>query len=248
MRQRLSILAMALLTALVLAGCGRQEQAGGIASGPVRTKRGASEITFQTEDGWTIHADYSPVSGAKAAVVLLHQRRRSAADWVPLVGKLNAAGITTLALDQRGAGRSRGAQNDEDAPWDTTGDIAGAVEWLKQKGFDPKHIGLAGASYGANNALIYAAAHPETPAVALLSPGSDYHGLRVEPAASQYRGAILVLTATGDSVTAGGPEVIARAASGTRLIQYESDAHGTDLFDPHPESLEAITDFFQQRL
>jgi alpha-beta hydrolase superfamily lysophospholipase len=248
MKRRLHFLTMTLLLAPVLAGCGRQEKAGGISSGTAGTTRGASEITFQTGDGWTIHADYSPVSGAKAAVILLHQRRRSAEDWIPLVGKLNAAGIATLALDQRGAGRSQGSRNEEDAPWDTTGDIAGAVEWLKQKGFDPKHIGLAGASYGANNALIYAAAHPETPALALLSPGFDYHGLRVEPAASQYRGAILALSAAGDSVTEGGPEAIVRAASGTRLIQYEGDAHGTDLFDPHPESLDTIADFFKQRL
>src|SRR5207237_815023 len=110
------------------------------------------EITYQDSDGWTIHGDYYPVAGSGKSVVLLHQRGGSADDWKRLVPKLNEEGISALAIDQRGAGRSTGPRNGDKAPWDTTPDIAGAVAWLATRQVTPPHIGLAGASYGANNA------------------------------------------------------------------------------------------------
>jgi len=212
----------------------------------------AREITFRTVDGWTIHGDYSAVRDSTKAVVLLHQRGGSAADWKPLVARLNAAQIATLAIDQRGAGRSLGPQNGANAPWNTSNDIAGAVAWLGRKGFSPARIGLGGASYGANNALIYAAAHPGIPAVALLSPGANYNGLVTAPAAARYRGAILVLTAKDDPVTGGGPAAIAKAHThGTvQLVPYGGSAHGTGLFAFAADAgrLRVLTEFFRRRL
>ena len=211
---------------------------------------GLGEITFRTVDGWTIHGDYSAVRGATKAVVLLHQRGGSAADWRPLVASLNAAGLATLAIDQRGAGRSVGPGNGVDAPWNTSNDIAGAVAWLGGKGFTAARIGLAGASYGANNALIYASAHPGISAVALLSPGANYHGLVAAPAAAHYGGAILVLTARDDPVTGGGPEAIAKVHTrGTmQLVTYGGSVHGTGLLTSNTGSLRLLTDFFRRRL
>ena len=208
------------------------------------------QITFKTVDNWTIHGDYSAARGATRAVVLLHQRGGSAGDWKPLVARLNAAGIATLAIDQRGAGRSLGPQNGANAPWNTSNDIAGAVAWLGRKGFPPARVGLAGASYGANNALIYAAAHPGVPAVALLSPGANYNGLVTGPAAGRYPGAILVLTARDDPVTGGGPEAIAKAHTrGTvQLVTYGGSVHGTRLFAANAGSLRVLTEFFKRRL
>lgn len=207
------------------------------------------EITYRTLDGWTIHGDYSAVAGARKAVILLHQRGGSAADWEQLVARLNGARIATLSIDQRGAGRSLGLQNGANAPWNTTNDIAGAVKWLATRGFAPERIGLAGASYGANNALIYAAAHPAVRAVALLSPGRDYNGLLIGPPAARYRGALLVLFARDDPVTGGGPELIAAIRKrGAEQVPYSGGAHGTGLFAAAPGSLPALTAFFRRRL
>ncbi len=211
---------------------------------------GAREITFRTIDGWTIHGDYTAVAGATRAVVLLHQRGGSAVDWGPLVDRLAAAGIAALAIDQRGAGRSLGPQSGVNAPWDTSNDIAGAVSWLERRGLAADRVGLAGASYGANNALIYAAAHRETPVVALLSPGRDYNGLKVAPAAGRYRGAVLVLSAAGDPVTEDGPELIARAHRGRALerVSYAGSAHGTRLLQVYPRSAGVLAAFFRRTL
>ncbi len=245
-----------LAVSTVIVGCHKEETGtGALPTQPAQPTgaagqgdSGGKEVAFTTADGWTIHGDYTPIPGAKGTVVLLHQRGGSAADWRPLTEKLNAAGVATLALDQRGAGRSQGRENGDNAPWDTSQDIAGAVEWLHKSGFTG-HVGLAGASYGANNALLYAAAHADIPAVALLSPGTDYHGLKVGPAATRYRGALLILSASGDTITGGGPETIRHAAPIPPNVQsYAGDAHGTGLFSAHPESLQTLTDFFKTKL
>lgn len=240
---------MVLFLLATVAGCHRSD--GGSAPGGAPGAGGASanEITFKTADGWTIHADWSTPKGAAKAVILLHQRGGSASDWAPVVAKLNAAGIATLALDQRGAGRSQGPHNGDDAPWDTTPDIAGAVEWLKVKGIAANHVGLAGASYGANNALIYAAAHPQIPAVALLSPGANYQGLVIQPAAAKYHGAVLILTSSGDSITGEGPQIVERDSPGAKELKtYDGDAHGTAIFSAHADSIDAVTGFFKAKL
>ena len=160
--------ALALLAsglALAVAGCGAERPAAPVASTPAN--RGAEpngsettrEITIKTPDGWTLKGDlYAPPSAAKGSVVLLHQYGGQARDWKPLCAALRAAGITALALDARGFGRSvkRADGPGENAPWDTRNDIAAALDSLPAG----QPVALAGASYGANNALIFANAHP----------------------------------------------------------------------------------------
>ena len=47
-------------------------------------------------------------------------------------------------------------------------------------------IGIAGASIGANLAVLDAADDPGVRSIALLSPGLDYRGLRIEAAMKKY--------------------------------------------------------------
>ena len=234
------------VTVLFLYGCSSQQGQPVSVSSTSPGKPATGEINFKTADGWTIYGDFRPANRATKGVILLHMRMGQAADWAPLVEKLNAAGIATLAIDQRGAGRSMGRENGQDAPWDTTGDIQGAVDWLAARGV--KSVGLAGASYGANNALIYAAAHPAIRAVALLSLGTDYHGLKIEPAAGAYKGALMILSAKGDPIMEGGPETVTRTRGDVESKVYEGDAHGTKLFSSQPDSADAITVFFKAHL
>lgn len=252
MRKRLAA-GLAGLLLFITWGCGKGGGSGAMmpSAGPpaARSGGGTQEVSYQDADGWTIYGDFYPVQGAAKAVVLLHQRGGSADDWKPLTPRLNDEGISALAIDQRGAGRSKGKANGDNAPWDTTPDIAGAIAWLGTRGVKPPHIGLAGASYGANNALIFAArGNPPIPAVALLSPGTDYHGLKVEGAAKSYKGALLVLAASGDSITGGGPDLIRRADPKATVKMFDGGEHGTKLFDSQPEAAAAVAEFFQGKL
>jgi pimeloyl-ACP methyl ester carboxylesterase len=235
---------------LVLWGCGAQQNTMAKATNvnaesPAPDAPTAKDVKLKTADGWTIVGDlYAPSGHGKGAVVLLHQRGGQASDWVPLCRALQTAGIAALAIDQRGAGRSTEGPGPtgDDAPWPTGPDIAAAIASVKSYG----PIGLAGASYGANNALIYAAAHPEqVRGVALFSPGADYHGLAALPAAKTYRGPVAIYHDRDDSIAGDGPRQINAALTGKdhTLHILDGSGHGTSLLDTN-----TITDtirFFQ---
>jgi dienelactone hydrolase len=189
-------------------------------------------ITLKTQDGWTLIGDlYVPLTASKGGIVLLHQRGGSAQDWQPLAMSLQQAGFTALAIDQRGAGRSTqgpGASGN-DAPWLTIEDIAAAIAKLSSQ-----PLGLIGASYGANNALIYAAAHPDQiRGVALLSPGANYNGLDAIAATRLYRGTLMIYHSRNDSIAGNGPDQINQLSSAVqhRLQIVDGSAHGTELLN-----------------
>ena len=64
----------------------------------------------------------------------------------------------------------------------------------------------------------------------------------------RQEGKILVLAASGDSITGGGPEQIKKAAVGAQMKGYDGTAHGTGLFRTNPDSLEIIATFFNGAL
>lgn len=225
---------MALL--LPLAGCvspGGTGAGASVALHAANTPDGAREIRIKTADGWTVVGDlYTPKGVSHGVVVLLHQRGGQASDWTDLCQALQKAGITALAIDQRGAGRSTQGPGPigEEAPWSTGNDISAAIVSLKGRGA----IGLAGASYGANNALIYAAAHPgQIKALALLSPGDNYHGLDALKAARKVRAAVAIYHDRDDSIAGQGPGDIDKLLPGRahHLTLYPGGEHGTGLLD-----------------
>lgn len=240
-----------LLTALTLTGCATPNAAPGntAAAPPKKTAKptGAEpkEISLKTADGWTLIGDLYEVKGAsKGAVVLLHQRGGSARDWEPLCVALQKAGITVFAIDQRGAGRSTQGpgESGENAPWPTSADIEAAIARLKGKGT----LGLAGASYGANNALIYAAAHPEqVKGIALFSPGTGYHGLNALTPARSYQGSLRIYHDKGDSIAGDGPQrILDSSPSPNKTLRlYDGDEHGTALLKP--DVIQDAVKFFQ---
>ena len=233
-RRALRLLAIALLPVAALAGpatgCSHIVN---LTSSDAEKAAGAKEVHLKTADGWTIVGDlYTPPGKSHGAVVLLHQRGGSAEDWRSLSTALQKAGITALAIDQRGAGRSTEGPGPtgQNAPWPTSPDIATAIASLKGKG----PIGLAGASYGANNALIYAAAHPnQVKGLALFSPGANYHGLDALTPARAYHGAVVIYHDREDSIADGGPQAInqALASRDHSLRLYNGSSHGTALLD-----------------
>ena len=190
-------------------------------------------VTINTADGWKLHALlFKPEGASNSAVILLHQRGGSSSDWNQLSTAIVKKGITALAIDQRGAGSSTegtGGKGDN-APWDTSQDIAAAIKYLAPI----SHIGLVGASYGANNALIYAASHPDQiSGVVLYSPGLDYNGLKTEEPAKKWKGFLRIYHDKGDSVAGDSPQSIDKLSKSPapRLFLTEGDRHGTALLE-----------------
>ncbi|HLJ55113.1 MAG TPA: alpha/beta fold hydrolase [Chthonomonadaceae bacterium] len=217
--------------AFALPGCnGSSSDANSLVGSPA----GAKEVHFKTADGWDIFGDiYLPTGASKGAVILLHQRDGAASDWKALAAALRIAGYTALAIDQRGAGRSVqgpggvGGKGDN-APWETGPDIEAAIQYLSGKG----PVALVGASYGANNALIYAAAHPnQVKSLVLFSPGADYHGLDAISAAKKWSGPIEIFHDKGDTIAGDGPAAIDKATPSTdhTLVLTSGSRHGVGL-------------------
>lgn len=230
-----------LLTAAftVASGC-----AGRLAQ-PAAVHARSHEVSLHTADGWTIVGDLYTASPARGDVILLHQRGGTASDWQPLCAALQKAGITALAIDQRGAGRSTTGPGPvgADAPWSTSGDISAAVAYLKPG----KPVGLAGASYGANNALIYGAGHSaQIAAVALFSPGANYNGLDALAAARGWAGPTLIYHDRDDTIAGGGPQQIASLLHHAQLHVLPGGDHGTALLST--STVKQTVQFFRASL
>ncbi len=247
-------LALAVCLTLTVWGCRAEKQA--IAKEPGGRDGqtdGVQNVALKTGDGWTLAADwYAPPNAAQGVVILLHQRGGQASDWVPLCRALQRVGIGALAVDQRGAGRSIQGPGPagEDAPWLTSNDTAAAIAWLHRQGGGTAQsaVGIAGASYGANNALIYASAHPDqVRAIALYSPGANYHGLDAVKPAHSFKGAVIIYHDKNDAITGSGPRQINAALGGEHALHLTNGSeHGTALLTP--ANIKDTVTFFQKTL
>jgi len=179
-----------------------------------------TEMVLTSADGFTLKGTLAlPLAKPKAkvpVVILAHQFRSDRTGWAPLIEKLLARGIGTLALDLRGHGASTlkgGTEVAVSADFATSAtavgfdkipaDLAQAAAWLRQQpGVDGRRIGLAGSSVGAFSVLLAA---PEVKPLAILSlspAGTGAFGNdareRLKGALLRGRATVLVLTSNGD--------------------------------------------------
>ena len=202
----------------------------------------ARRVTFRADDGATLSgAYYEPVRWPAPGIVLLHMLRRSHADWDVAASQLSDAGFAVLALDYRGS--------------DQLGayaiDVRAAKAFLRDRPeVIASSIGIAGASIGANLAVLDAADDPGVMSIALLSPGIDYEGLRTEAAMKKFgtRPALLI-GSTKDPYAARSIRRLTTIGPGLREVRLtDSLAHGTVLLSREPEFITALVDWFKRTL
>ena len=234
------LVAAATVCALTLGACGREAARNGPAdakapappSTPSPSSKGDAErVTFTTDDaaGVAIVGDlYIPEKTPAPAILALHQFQANRATYAAFARTMRDSGFVVLAIDGRGFGDSKTGADGTVAPgWDTQGDIAAAIEYLKsQPSVDAQRIGLIGASYGASNALIFAADNPvDVRSAVLLSVGLNYHGsLPTEPALKKYGDRPLLMMAANDDAE-DGPQTPALAIRIALRILFEAPSH-----------------------
>lgn len=129
-------------------------------------------LTLTTQDGLKLYALYYPAQNG-AAVILLHGYRSRHSEVIPVAEMLVRHGYGVLLPDLRGHGRSEGTDI-------TFGkleqyDVAAAYTYLTATaGVAPGRVALFGNSMGSAIAILYAADHPEIPAVVAQSPYNSY--------------------------------------------------------------------------
>jgi dienelactone hydrolase len=134
---------------------------------------GDKEISFRTQDGWTIHGTLSLPEGEKGkvpAVILLpsEEHDRSAFgiyrfpgkyQYPGLAGVIAGKGVATLSLDLRGRGRSLGEKDQRSfSPEESSKiylDVQGAIAFLStQGGVDSSRIAIVAEGTSADAAVM----------------------------------------------------------------------------------------------
>jgi dienelactone hydrolase len=226
--------------------------------GPTTAARAAESrtVSFRTTDGVTLAATlYEPAVRPAPAVVLVHMFTRSRRDWQAVGERLADAGFVALAVDLRGHGASGGTIPETGGQPDLTPlvlDVQAARAYLASRSdlVREDRVGVAGASLGANLAVLAAANDPSIRSLALLSPSLEYRMLRAEAPLRKYgdRPALLV-AGTDDSYALRSVAALARAGTGTRrVVRLDQAGHGTVMLGRAPGLAALLVDWFRETL
>jgi pimeloyl-ACP methyl ester carboxylesterase len=174
--------------ALALTACGSgstRTQADALPANDAKAELAAAAetIVIGTRDGRKIYASHVPVPHARATIVLFHQAGSSSYEYTDIAPRLNEAGYSTLAVDQRSGGRLYGpnrtvikAGKTSQTYLDALPDLEAALNWSRLQG---QPVILWGSSYSAGLIFRIAADNPDRVAALLaFSPGeyfSDKH-------------------------------------------------------------------------
>ncbi len=147
---------------------------------------------IQTEDRVVIIGTFVSAPESKGAALLLHMMPSDRTSWMPFQGLLADRGVASLAIDLRGHGESTlqdgrriSYQDFKDADHQRSSeDVRASLRWLQTHGFPSERIVLAGASIGANLALVACSQDAQIRGALLLSPGANYRGVKTFEAAA----------------------------------------------------------------
>jgi dienelactone hydrolase len=201
------------------------------------------KVMLRTSDGIDLSANFRPAaegSNAKVpAFICIPMLSRTKSDYDSFSELLSEVGIASLALDLRGHGEStmggkiRFRSFDEKQWNECLKDVNAAIGWMKNRPeIDQRYVGLIGASIGANFAL-KAGNRDDVSLVIALSPGLDYHGVKIEEDAVKIGPkAIYIICTDGDTAakeTADKLSQIMDPGTEVRIIENEK-SHGTEMF------------------
>jgi alpha-beta hydrolase superfamily lysophospholipase len=206
-------------------------------------------VTLASLDGTALAGQLYEASPRPApGVVLVPMLGRTRADWDEIAQQLEAGGITVLAVDIRGHGGSGGSAST--LP-EMTQDVRAAIRWLSARaGVRTEAIAVAGASLGANLALLAAADQPVR-AVAAVSASLDYRGVRIGPELIRKLGSrpVWLAASTDDPFASRTLRELSAGSAGTLEQQLSpTAAHGTNLLAADRTLARALVDWLRQRL
>lgn len=144
----------------------------------------ASEVSYTTEDGWTIYGTlFLPAAGARSpypGVIVLSEpgRRNRDVHTANIARAIREKGMAALTIDMRGTGSSYGKKDFEDfSPAEIDAmqlDIKGAVKFLEnQKNIDGSRIAVIGADMMAEYVVRTAAENPSAVRAIVLASAKE---------------------------------------------------------------------------
>ena len=218
-----------------------------------RAIAGSQRVAIRTDDGITLAATWYEAGARAPAVILVHMLHKSRRDWDAVATSLASQGIGALAIDLRGHGESSGSISEgETADYSVlVRDVIAARHYLSSRGdVQPGRMGIAGASIGANLAVLAAAADPTIASIALLSPSTDYRGLRIEAAMKTYaKRPALLIASDDDAYASRSVKELQKAGAGIREALILNHAgHGTVMLGHDSDLARTLVDWFRRTL
>ncbi len=199
---------------------------------------GAEPIVLTAADGTKVFGELWKAKGANPPVILaFHQAESSTAEYAPLAPRLNAAGFTVLAIDQRSGGGNFGGANrtvaalGRSAEYDAAlPDLAAALAWAKvNAGGAP--VLLWGSSYSASLVFLLAAQNAGAVAGVLAFSPDEYldRSDAVGKAARQVRVPVFITQAATRDEIASARGILGAVASTdkTQFIPTRGGVHGS---------------------
>jgi pimeloyl-ACP methyl ester carboxylesterase len=207
-------------------------------------------VTFRAADGTQLAADlYEPQAQPAPAVVLVHMLTRSRLDWVATAERLQDAGILALTVDLRGHGQSGGSLDPAGDLAPMQRDVQAAVAFLKSRNtVATGRLGIAGASLGAQLAVLVAASDPSIRSLALLSAGGDYRGLRIEAALRKVNRPVLLVAGSDDPYALRSAATLSATGVGRETLTLQGAGHGTIMLSRQPDLAGRLVDWFRRTL
>jgi dienelactone hydrolase len=212
----------------------------------------AESVSFRTSDGQVVNGVFFAPSAQGPGVVLLPMLNRSHLDWEIVAQRLADSGIAALAVDFRTLAAPASAEEGTRGGYSMFNlDAQAALAYLRtRREVRATAIGMAGASIGANVALIVASGDSGVRSVALLSPTMDYRGLRLDGVMRKLapRPALLLASAE-DGFAARTAQELATLDGGGADVRIQSGAgHGTIMLSKQPDLVSALVDWFNRTL
>jgi len=217
---------------------------------------GPEVVTFQTDDGLTLEADfYAAGDVGGPAAVLLHMTPAGNHDrdnYPPaFITELTARGLTVLNVDRRGAGASEGDGTDAFTGPLGALDAKGAYAFLTSHAcaIDATSVVFIGASNGTTTALDFAVlseseAGIERPAGLVFLTGGTYTENQANVDDNRpLLDALPIQFVYSTAESAWSSQFEAAAPTTWAFAEYANGDHGTFMFDAEPTSMAAVADF-----
>ena len=215
---------------------------------------GPQAVTFAARDGAQVSGVlYVPDKTPAPAVVLLNMLGRTHRDWDAAAARFVEAGIAVLAVDfrQRAVADPETAESAGNSFAPLVLDAEAARAYLAARPeVNPARIGMAGASLGANVAVLAAANDPSVRSLALLSVSLDYRGLKLEQALKTYasRPALLVASSEDPFALRSARQAVTMGDGARELRVLAGAGHGTVMLARDPDLATALVDWFLRTL
>lgn len=219
----------------------------------IHNDSGRIMITHQLigQDGTQFELREFARTGARTAVIILPDASQAQSDVLTTAQEFQTAGFATMTIDWRGHADGSNARFSS-SEWSATAyDVDAAVGFTQNK-YPKAKVVLAGGSFGADQAIAYAATHSDIAGVIALSPRPAIHGVSIALAITQYTRPILVMEyhpTTDDTTQFPGYTLLQTCPSTKKTYQAAvTQASGWNLVIDQKDVVSGLIDWIKQNI